>query len=129
MDEQEITIVLTTHILQELQYRVDDVAFINKGTVVRTGNVKEIIAQDLVKTYELTVQDDAGALQYLSTVGSMEILERKDGKAQLKIASPTVELSEVTKKLILSGVSVYDAHLEQHTIEDLYSNVFSEKNQ
>lgn len=129
MDEQEITIVLTTHILQELHYRVDDVAFISKGTVIKTGNVKEIMAQDLVKTYELTIQDDAEALQYLSTVGSMEILGRKDGKVELKITSPTIELNEVTKKLILSEVSVYDAHLEEHTIEDLYSNVFSEKQQ
>ena len=129
IESENVTIVMATHIFQELNYQVDDVAFINKGTVVKTGSVSEIIEKELAKTYEIYVQDSPDALQFLSTVGSMEISKREEGRVDVKLYSPKVELQEIIKKLVLSDLAVYDAHCVQYTVEDLYSQIFLKDNQ
>ena len=129
IESENVTIVMATHIFQELNYQVDDVAFINKGTVVKTGSVSEIIKKELAKTYEIYVQDSPDALQFLSTVGSMEISKREEGRVDVKLYSPKVELQEIIKKLVLSDLAVYDAHCVQYTVEDLYSQIFLKDNQ
>ena len=126
MGENGMTIVITTHIFQELSYiKVQDVAFVREGTIAEAGDVQEIMLKKLAKRYELTIQDDEAALEYLSGIGTLEILERKDGKARLTISSPTLDLQAVINKLATSGVGIYGANTVQPTLEDLYSNVFS----
>ena len=127
MEENGMTIIITTHIFQELTYvKVQDVAFVQQGAIVETGNVQEIMSKKLVETYDLTIQDNSEALQYLSAIGELKVLERENGKIHVSIASPTADLETVINRLATSGVGIYGANKVQPTLEDLYSNVFSE---
>lgn len=80
LHQQGLTIVLTTHYLEEVEQLCNNLAIIANGEIVKTGNVKEIIAEYKQETFILhmlplteEIQTSLGEYSNITQISSSEI--------------------------------------------------------
>jgi len=115
-----VTVVLTSHILAEIQQRVDRLALMRNGSIQALGTVQSLReAQDLPVTLRVSFRTDAEAdlRRYLAEHG-VELIEINGGIARLKC--------ERGRKMALLaalaglGSMISDIEIHEPTLEDVF---------
>ena len=125
-----VTIILTTHYIEEAEAIADRVAVINQGEIIVVENKKELIKkmghkklnielqekimeipQDLIK-YNLEIGDDNMSLIYTYNVGA-----EKTG------------ITDLLRDLKDTGLKLRDLKTEQSTLEKIFVNIVKENNE
>jgi ABC-2 type transport system ATP-binding protein len=111
-----VTVVLSSHLLAEVQQICDEVTIISHGRVVRTGPVTEVLAPDgSAGRLRVGLDDLATGLQVLRAAG---LSVRRDGAGLLVegVDSPTI----VTRLLAEQGLYVSELHTETADLEEVF---------
>ncbi len=111
------TIILSSHILSEIELIADSMVIINKGKAVAQGRVSELLSnQDLIVTFELN--DTVAAERIIQeTVWHGKL--RVSGSGELKLQISKEEISEVVKLFVQHGILVNSATYKR-TLEDYF---------
>lgn len=62
-EQQGVTIILTTHYLEEAEAMCRNVAIIDDGRIIEQGRVEELLSKSMVETFVLDLDTPAGSLQ------------------------------------------------------------------
>lgn len=111
---QGVTLVVTSHVLAELQARVDRLAIMASGKVVAEGSVAELRARAQLPL-TLTVTAPAGALAALRAVAP-DLTPTPQG-ARLT-CTPEAKLALLVALAAVPGVT--DVQVQEPTLEDLF---------
>lgn len=118
---QGVTVVLSSHILAELQARVDRIAVLSAGRLQAIGSVRELREQrDLPVTVTLRIASDAiaAAGRALSAMPALLAVERvEDG---LEVRCPRVVKSALLLALAPLGDRLLDVQITEPSLEDLF---------
>ena len=118
---QGVTVVLSSHILAELQARVDRIAVLSAGRLQAIGSVRELREQrDLPVTVTLRIASDAiaAAGRALSAMPALLAVERvEDG---LEVRCPRVVKSALLLALAPLGNRLLDVQITEPSLEDLF---------
>jgi len=112
-----MTVILTTHYLQEAEEMCDEIAIINHGTKV----VQEPTARLLARTGSKTLLVDPG-----EWVGELPPLppgvtgERRGGRLALTWPADRIEAHQVIDALRRGGVPMIDVSTEEPDLEDVF---------
>lgn len=111
------SIIMATHQLEGLESFVDDIAIINSGKVLLSGNSNELINQKW-KTYiyEIDTDDNESAFRICSEYGKSYT---KNGKIFTECIEKN-DISKISKALFDNGLNIYCIFNHTHTIKDLY---------
>ncbi|MFI8710050.1 ABC transporter ATP-binding protein [Bacillus sp. NPDC077411] len=118
-----ITVLVSSHILSEIELIADHVGIINKGNLIFQGTL-----DDLREKSELEILVDArpkgDAGKYLSNKGFL--VGEKEGMFIIKdmMANP----ADINRDLILSGHEVYHISQRRDTLEDIFLQMTKEEN-
>ena len=105
-------IILSSHILSEVEKLADRVAVIRKGEIVETGTLDDL--RHLTRyQYKVETEKEAVGLKELSSVHDLQI---KENEATFQADSD--EIDEILKTLLLYGVKKLEA--TPPTLEDLF---------
>lgn len=105
-------IILSSHILSEVEKLADRVAVIRKGEIVETGTLDDL--RHLTRyQYKVETEQEAVGLKELSSVHDLQI---KENEATLQADSDAID--EILKTLLLYGVKKLEA--TPPTLEDLF---------
>lgn len=122
---KEKTILLSTHIMQEVQALCDRVVIINKGKIVADGNIK-MLSQNLNQTYKVKVI-------FSRSVVDITLREIEGYITHEKINSSTYVISGGDHKL---NEAIFDFAvkkqlkiLEMSTLQDSVENIFQQLTQ
>jgi ABC-2 type transport system ATP-binding protein len=115
--EENLSVLVSSHLLSEIQLMCDRVAIISKGTVIRTDSVEKLLAEQervLWKAEPLLL-----AKQLLQE--ETDVKEGADGT----LITPLDEslLPDWNKKLVLAGVNVKEMKTQLPSLEDLFLEV------
>jgi ABC-2 type transport system ATP-binding protein len=113
-----VTILVSSHLLAEVQQVCDEVTIISHGRVVRSGPVGEVLAPDGASgrlRVGLGTDDVAGASEILVAAG---LLVRRDGSAL--IVEGATRPSDITRLLASQGVYLSELHTETADLEDVF---------
>ena len=117
--EKGVTIVLTSHILKEIQDRVDTLGIIGGGKLLASGSVKELrLALGLSPMLRLTVKDNAEAIQGTAIKAGGKIQSLKDGILMIKC--PDGNKMDVLKAVMKEGSGITDLELLEPSLEDVF---------
>ena len=95
------TVVVSSHILSEVQHTADRVAILARGRCVTTGPVAEILSAGRAAGLIARVDDQEAAIRALAEAG----IEAVSDDGRLRVAMPTTEGARLTK--ILADEALY----------------------
>lgn len=120
-EEQGITIVISSHLLAEIERLVTHVGIIDKGQLRFQGTLKEL--HDMQRQSAALVIDALDA-----ELAKMWLKERyalsasKDGKITIPIMSKH-EIAELNRAMIAAGIDVCELSVQKNDLETIFMNL------
>jgi len=116
------TVLLSSHLLGEVEQVCSHAAIVNKGHVVATGTVAELIGR--ATTIYIEVDDVARARTVLSKVPGVRAMT--DEGTGLAIDLEDIDRKEIVARLVRGGVGV-ETVMSRHRLEDAFLTMLGEK--
>jgi ABC-2 type transport system ATP-binding protein len=122
-----VTIILTTHYLEEAEYLCDDIAIINKGKIIANENKKSLLKKFNEKIIYIKLKNKKVSNKdkiSLEKIGSVKILSNKI-EIIFKINQTSVK--NIIKTLYNSNLDILDLSTKDISLEDVFINMTSDK--
>ncbi|WP_207764702.1 ABC transporter ATP-binding protein [Hyphococcus luteus] len=117
LHEQGVTIVLTTHYLEEAQELCEEIAIINHGEVVACEPTEKLISSLDRKTLMVTPNEEIAAAPDL---GPLSADLKPDGNLAIHYQPSETRVAEILERLNAAGVSVKDLTTLEADLEDVF---------
>ncbi|HST09750.1 MAG TPA: ABC transporter ATP-binding protein [Terriglobales bacterium] len=121
--DQGTTILISSHILTELEGFCTSIGIMEKGRMVRSGRIEEVTAaENLARDFRVSwLGDAAGAVQgKLGGHAHLSNVQIGPGMATFQFAGSDEEIATLLAELIGAGVRVKTFAEIKQTVEDLY---------
>ena len=118
-DEKGITIILTTHYMEEADRLCDRIAIIDHGKIIAldaTENLKTSIGGDIVTI----ASPDPGAIADLLTAPWVSGIERRGGTVTIRLQDADRHIPGIVTDLVQSGVGITSLSVHKPTLEDVF---------
>ena len=116
--EQGITILISSHLLGEIEKLVSHVGIIHKGQLLFEGTLQDLIQkQQESSSLKLSTNDNARALQVLQSI--YPDAQQQNGKLALPPLA-NAEIAAVNRQLLQHGLEVYHMAIEQNDLESIF---------
>ena len=117
LNAQGVTIVLTTHYLEEAQALCDRIAIVNHGRVVASESTRDLLRRMDTRSVVITPQSP---LQAAPTLAGFEGKLRKDGSLAVTFRTETAGVEQVLAAVRAAGVQIHDLSTEEPDLEDVF---------
>ncbi|GAL10514.1 ABC-type multidrug transport system ATPase component [Vibrio astriarenae] len=122
--EQGITIILTTHYLEEAEMLCRNIGIINRGELIENTSMKSLLGKLKVETFILDLEEGSvepqltGVARQAFTNGSLEIeIDKTQG------------LNAIFTQLTEQGVKVLSMRNKANRLEELFVTIVREQSQ
>ncbi|WP_027109186.1 ABC transporter ATP-binding protein [Lacticigenium naphthae] len=112
--EKGISVLISSHLISEVQLMCDRVSIINKGSIIRNASIEEVLSTGEVVW---TVDDPKKAQAVLKNKFGID--SAIDGE-NLTALAKVEKLSEINKTFFDSGVEIKTVENKKRTLEDLF---------
>jgi ABC-2 type transport system ATP-binding protein len=121
LNEQGVTVVLTTHYLEEAEQLCDRIAIINHGKVIANEPTRELVGKATEKLVEVTVDRDVTTPPQSARFQKIEL----KGSRVLAItyAKDKVNAGEVLAAVQADGYGIVDVSTREADLEDVFLNL------
>lgn len=117
LNQQGMTIILTTHYLEEAEEMCDEIAIINHGEVVARDSTSNLLGRLDSKT--MVVVPD-GPVTTLPQAPGIEAELRSDGAVVLRYQSAATSAEAVLAAVHSAGITIRDVKTEEADLEDVF---------
>ncbi|MBY6141410.1 ABC transporter ATP-binding protein [Leisingera daeponensis] len=117
LNAQGMTIILTTHYLEEAEEMCDEIAIINQGQVVARDSKSSLLGRLDAKAM---VVQPAAPVTALPQGEGIEAALRDDGAVVLRYRSQVTSAEEVLAAVHAAGISIRDVKTEEADLEDVF---------
>ena len=115
--EEGMTIILTTHYLEEAEEMCDEIAIINHGEVVARDSTRNLLGALDAKTMVIQPEGNVGTLP---KVDGIAVTPREDGTLAVSYRARQTSAEDVLSMLRDNGVRIRDVRTEQADLEDVF---------
>ena len=120
-DVQGKTILISSHILSEIELLADDIGIIDKGILLEEESMKEL-AKKNSRYVNFMVSDSQRAAEILRKEFECDDFQICD-KNRLQLYNTTIPRSEITYVFVKQGLEITEVHLCEETLEDYFKRV------
>jgi len=125
LNEQGVTVVLTTHYLEEAQELCDRIAIINHGRLIANEPTASLLSKAQEKVVEVTVDRD------LTAVPQSPLFEKAELKGERVIAityqKDRANAGDVLAAVSAAGFGVVDVSTREADLEDVFLSLTSDR--
>ena len=113
--ERNRAILLSSHILTEVQNLSDRVVFLHKGRVIGTSTREDLLARESNgRTLRMQITNlDEAAFAFLKTLGDAKL----EGTETVILSNPSREFSEINTEIVRRGLKVKEYVYERSDLE------------
>jgi len=119
------TVMLSSHLLDEVERTCDAVAIVDRGRVIRQGPIDELIRTAGAASVQVDCADPAGAARLIDEAGIAAGTSLTE--AGLTIALPAAAsrelVADINRRLVGAGISVYGLQEIRASLEDWFLSV------
>jgi ABC-2 type transport system ATP-binding protein len=120
------TVVLSSHLLDEVERTCDAVAIVDRGNVIRQGTIAELLSGASVELQiDCSDPDHAKAILEATKLGASVKTGPNGLEAALPLGTGRDAIAEVNRLLVEAGISVYRLQEVQASLESWFLQVTS----
>ncbi|UWQ18468.1 ABC transporter ATP-binding protein [Jannaschia sp. M317] len=116
-EERGMTIILTTHYLEEAQEMCDEIAIVNHGELVIRDKTSNLLNRLDGKTMVITPEAEVGEIALPERV---DLARRSDGSLVFTYKRSVVSADQLLSAVHRAGVSIRDVRTEEADLEDVF---------
>ncbi len=116
LNAQGMTIILTTHYLEEAEEMCDEIAIINHGKLIARESTADMVGRMDQKTLVITPQNDATP----TTPKNVTLQKRDDGTLAFTYARGQTSAHDLLQSLMSQGIEIADVRTEDPNLEDAF---------
>jgi ABC-2 type transport system ATP-binding protein len=113
-----VTVVLTTHYLEEAEQLCDRIAIIHRGKVVANEPTRDLIAKAQEKAVVVTFDKDIAALPTASCFENISLIDERT--LEISYRKDRVNAGEVLAALAADGLAIVDVSTRDPDLEDVF---------
>ncbi len=117
LNQQGMTIILTTHYLEEAEEMCDEIAIINLGEVVARDSTANLLGRLDAKT--MIIQPDKPT-ELLPQGEGLTVTRRSDGALAISYKSGATPAEAVLAAVRAAGITIRDVKTEQADLQDVF---------
>ena len=124
--DQDTTILISSHILTELEGFCTSIGIMEKGCMVRSGRIEEVTAAATpARDIQIEWLGDSAALVEgeLAKTAQVSDLRLESGTGSFQFGGSDDELAQLLADLVAAGVRVKSFNEVHQTVEDLYMKI------
>jgi len=122
-----VTIILTTHYLEEAEYLCDDIAIINKGKIIANENKKSLLTKFNEKLIYIKLKkkkiSDEDKIS-LKKIGNVKIVS---DTIEITFKPNETSMNNIIKTLYNSNLDILDLSTKDASLEDVFINMINNK--
>ena len=125
-----VTIILTTHYIEEAEAIADRVAVINQGEIIVIDKTKELLKKMGQKKLSVNLQSEINEIP--DSLGKYNLEIGKDNKTveyTYDVNSKSTGITNLLKDLKDAGLRLQDLKTEQTTLEKIFIGLVKENNE
>ncbi|MEB8387781.1 ABC transporter ATP-binding protein [Rhodobacteraceae bacterium KMM 6894] len=120
LNKQGMTIILTTHYLEEAEEMCDEIAIINHGEVVVRDKTQSLLARIDRKTILITPDTALNPDSALPQGPGMTAQLRVDGRLAISYNRSETQAGAVLETVRAAGIGLRDLHTEEAHLEEVF---------
>ncbi|WP_319825563.1 ABC transporter ATP-binding protein [Thalassovita sp.] len=117
LNRQGMTIILTTHYLEEAEEMCDEIAIINQGAVVARDSTANLLGRIDAKTMVIHPEQDVADLPQAAGI---EVSRRADGGIAFSYRAGQTSAEQVLETVRAAGIRIRDVKTEEADLEDVF---------
>ncbi|UZK68557.1 ABC transporter ATP-binding protein [Sphingomonas sp. S1-29] len=121
LNDQGVTVVLTTHYLEEAEQLCDRIAIINHGRLIANEPTRALVGMAQEKQVIVTVDRDVAAAPSAACFQKIELIG--DRVLAITYRKDQVNAGEVLAAIAGSGLGVVDVSTKEADLEDVFLNL------
>ena len=120
-----VTIILTTHYLEEAEYLCDDIAIINKGKIIANENKKSLLTKFnekliYIKLKNKKISDEDNIS--LKKIGDVKVVS---DTVEITFKPNEISMNSIIKTLYNSSLDILDLSTKDASLEDVFINMIN----
>ncbi len=123
LNRDGVTVVLTTHYLEEAEQLCDRIAIINHGRVIVNEPTRELIAKAQEKSVVVTFEHDIASVPVNDCFENIEMLDPRT--LEILFRKDRVNAGEVLAALTREGLEIVDVTTRDPDLEDVFLSLTS----
>ena len=117
--EKGMSVLISSHILSEVQNLCDRVAFINQGVIKSVEDIHENSVETKLESLTLVVsEDEEKAVNILKNLTKVQSAKLEDG--EIKFIIENGEASSIIKELVLKDIKIEEIYKNRNELEQRY---------
>ena len=121
LNERGVTIVLTTHYLEEAEELCDRIAIINHGKVIANEPTRDLVGMAQEKVVEVTVDRDIAATPQASCFQKVDL--KNERVLQITYRKDQANAGQVLAAVQGDGYGIVDVSTKEPDLEDVFLNL------
>ncbi len=124
LNEQGVTVVLTTHYLEEAEELCDRIAIINHGKVIANEPTRELVSKAQEKAVVVTFDRDLDAVPANTSFENIVLLDER--RLEITYRKDKVNAGQVLAALSAEGLAIVDVSTRDPDLEDVFLSLVAE---
>ena len=118
LNELGVTIILTTHYLEEAEEMCDRIAILNKGNIVALDSTKNLLNR--IQTKKVTFKTDKNIDIKEDDLESLKIISKLDNEVCVSYEKSKVNIEELINLIKKNNVKIIDISTDDGDLEDVF---------
>ena len=125
LNKQGVTIILTTHYLEEAEYLCDHIAIINKGKIIANEKKETLLTKFNQKIIKIKINETKISkkdMLSLQKIGSVKLLE---SEIEINYKLNEISMKNIIEILYKTDLDIIDLSTKEISLEDVFINLTS----
>jgi len=118
LNDQGVTIILTTHYLEEAEEMCDRIAILNKGNIVALDSTKNLL--DRIKTKKVTFKTNKKIDIKEGDLESLKIISHLENEICVSYEKSKINIEELMNLIKKNNVQIKDISTDDGDLEDVF---------
>ena len=118
LNDLGVTIILTTHYLEEAEEMCDRIAILNKGNIVALDSTKNLL--DRIQTKKVTFKTDKKIDIKDEEINSLKVISKSDTEICVSYEKSKIHMEELINIIKKNNVKIIDISTDDGDLEDVF---------